>query len=133
MVFDPPTKPPAPPPRPKLFVPQQEVKRALETPALTAPPVVETAANLPQVAFLQPQIVPPKLQPRPFTPPDSKRTPAPAPALAAPPQVAMNGNMTMAVVGLKPADRPPPPLPDAARDAQFSSAPQPRAPGGKAA
>jgi protein TonB len=96
-----------------------EVAPPPETPSLpdavkpNAPPLVDSTLKLP---------------PRPFTAPEPKQAIAKQIAVETPPAVALNAdtlmakNLNLAVVGLKPADKPVP-LPAASSPGQFSAGP----------
>jgi TonB family protein len=149
---------PAPPPKPKLFVPPPAVTTPTgEAPMLAAPPDIRTARNVKGAETL-PGIRPAKAPPRTFVAPQAEHAvnqPAPvlpdAPAVVAaanprrPVPSILGGNakpspfgaplpdppaVNVAIVGLNPSADVPAPTPEGSRDAQFSAGPQPRPTGG---
>lgn len=149
---------PAPPPKPKLFVPPPEAPPPTgEAPVLAAPPEIRTARNVKgsaSLAGMQPANAPPRTF---VAPPAARRVEQSAPTLPAAPDVpavaagakpipfgsprpappppepasaAPVSMASMAIVGLSPNAKAPVPAPEGSRDAQFSAGPQPRPIGG---
>lgn len=121
---------PAPPPKPKIFVPPPAARPPVgDARELAAPPEVRMARNM-KGAPNVPGMHPAKAPPRAFVAPGASR-PAAAPALEppAPPKLEPGAEVSVAIVGLKPNAAAPPPAPEGTHDAEFSAAPQPR-PGG---
>ena len=128
----------APPPKPKLFVPPPEAPApTADAPVLAAPPEIHAernvrgAANLPGMQLV-------KAPPRKFmAPPQVSRAggarPSPfGPALLEPPALpepAAPSAVSVAIVGLNPSPNAPAPVPEGARNAQFSAGPQSSAKG----
>lgn len=103
-------------PQPRAFVaPRDGQPDSGSSPALPAPPPVEVAANLKAAARLGGK-------PSPFGPPLPD-----APVL---PDAASASDISMAIVGLDPSARAAVPLPEGARNAQFSAGPKLRPGGG---
>jgi TonB family protein len=125
----------APPPKPKLFVPPPETPAPnADAPVLAAPPEIRAERNVKGAANL-PGMQPVRAPPRKFTaPPEVSRAgaakPSPfGPALSEPPALpepASPSAVSVAIVGLNPSPNVPAPVPDGARNAQFSTAAQPR-------
>jgi TonB family protein len=147
---------PAPPPKPKLFVPPPATPAPTgEAPMLAAPPEIHAARNMKGAERL-PGMPPAKAPPRAFVAPRADRpVDQPAPALPAAPDVpalaagakpspfgarlpdppampdpVSPDAVSMAIVGLNPSANAPAPTPEGSRSAQFSAGPQVRHTGG---
>jgi TonB family protein len=126
-------------PQPKGFTAPAQVARRMEpAPALPSMPNILTTRTatdgVDSVAARLGTQLPSKPEPRKFVapgPPGPAGGPVPGSNnnLEAPPQIE-NTNLSAAVVGLNPVPRLDAPIPDGAREAQFSAGPQKRAVGG---
>jgi TonB family protein len=124
---------PAAPQRRAFTAPVAGQPRVDPTPALPAPPDVQTAANAPPKPVAGAQVAMPAR--RQFVPPTvaAKSAPGAAPALPGAPALptsTAHGAVSLAIVGLKPAAAATVPLPEGSRNAQLSGGPKQRAGGG---